>query len=183
MIQVTLQVTETPVNAYQGTKLVQAQVVRLLLAAIGNVVAVEENLIALVWQNLPLIPALLHAAILGLLAASVPLKKVAVATTLAIPATSDDFIVEPDAEQVGKAKSLHTLSFTSDDELLLAESSGLFSVEEWNKILEAGKRVCCQDEGSGFDTTMGGIDHESTNMKAFIRTVLKTKAAADLHWK
>ncbi|KAK2590445.1 exosome non-catalytic core subunit rrp46 [Conoideocrella luteorostrata] len=159
MIQVTLQVMETPENAYQNTKLVQAQL------------------------NLAIIPALLHAAILGLLTAAIPLKTVAAAITLAIPADSNNLIIEPSTEEVFKAKSTHSLAFTSSDEILLAESSGSFTTQDWDKVLETGQRICCQDQGLGQDAAMSGINTESTSIKSFIRSVMETKAAADLHWK
>lgn len=115
--------------------------------------------------------------------AAIPLKTIAVATTLAISAESGSLVVEPITEGAAKAKSLHALAFTSHDELLLAESSGSFSVEEWDKVLEAGQRICCRDQGSGLDTAMSGDGLESQSIKAFIRSVMETKAAADLHWK
>lgn len=160
MIQVTLQVLETPGNAYQNEKLVQAQL------------------------NIAIIPALLHAAVLGLLTAAVPLKTIAVATTLAIAADNSSLIVEPSTEEAVKAKSIHALAFTPDDELLLAESSGSFSVGDWDRILETGQRICCQDQGSGLDASMSGANVElSISMKSFIRSVMETKTAAELHWK
>ncbi|OAQ72748.2 ribosomal protein S5 domain 2-type fold domain-containing protein [Pochonia chlamydosporia 170] len=159
MIQVTLQVMETPENAYRNTKLLQPQL------------------------NLAIIPALFHAAILGLLTAAVPLKTIATATTIAISADSNSLIVEPSTESAAKAKSLHALAFTSRDELLLVESSGSFSVEDWNKILETGQNVCCREQGSKLDTVMSGDGLESQSVRSFIRSVTETKAAADLHWK
>ncbi|KAG6011436.1 hypothetical protein E4U43_008302 [Claviceps pusilla] len=160
MIQVTLQVMETPKNAYHNEKLVQAQL------------------------NLTIIPALLHAAVLGLLTAAVPLKAIAVSTTLAISADNREIVVEPSTETASKAKSVHALAFTSSDELLLSESSGSFSIEEWDRILETGQRICCQDQESGIDAEISETSNlGSASIKAFIRSVLEKKSAADLHWK
>ncbi|KAG6018857.1 hypothetical protein E4U41_003536 [Claviceps citrina] len=159
-IQVTLQVMETPANAYQNEKLVQAQL------------------------NLTMIPALLHAAVLGLLTAAVPLKTIAVATTLAIAPEGKDIVVDPSTEQAGRAQSIHALAFTSGDEVLLAESSGSFTVEEWGRVLELGQRICCQDQGWAVDAEMSGASNaRPAGIKSFIRSVLETKAAADLSWK
>ncbi|KAG5913511.1 hypothetical protein E4U42_001087 [Claviceps africana] len=160
MIQVTLQVMETPKNAYHNDKLLQAQL------------------------NLTIIPALVHAAVLALLTAAVPLKAIAVATALAISADNNDLVVEPSVEEASKAKSVHALAFTSGDEVLLAESSGSFSIEEWDRILEAGQRVCCQDQTSEIDADMsGGNNVHSASIKSFVRSVMEKKSAADLHWK
>jgi exosome complex component RRP46 len=136
-------------------------------------------------KNLAIVPALLHASILSLLTAAIPLKGIATATTLAIPSSSDDgsITVEPSARDAETAKSLHVLGFTSGNELLLAESQGSFTVEEWDKVLEAGQRVCCQSQDQNFDTTMAGGGLESASIKAFLRSAMETKIAGDLHWK
>ncbi|CAM1507061.1 Fc.00g067020.m01.CDS01 [Cosmosporella sp. VM-42] len=160
VIQVTLQVAQTPENDYVNAKLFQAQL------------------------NLPIIPALFHASMLSLLTAAIPLKAIAAATVLAIPEDEGkDIIVDPSAVDADRAKSLHALSFTSQDELLFAESEGSFSVDEWTKILELGQRICCQQPQSGVDTTMAGSSIESIGMKNFIRSVMETKVAADVYWK
>ncbi|KAJ3476194.1 hypothetical protein NLG97_g9206 [Lecanicillium saksenae] len=161
MIQITLQVTETPENAYANTKVVQAQL------------------------NLAIIPALLHAAILSLLTAAIPLKTIATAVTLVIPdAEKQDIIVDPSTRDADTAKSLHVLGYTSDDELLLAESQGAFTVEEWETVLKTGQEVCCQAVQQGLeDTAMTGSGLESASIRAFIRSIMETKIAADLSWK
>lgn len=135
-------------------------------------------------QNLGILPALLHASILGLLTAAIPLKSIATAVTLAIPSADDGSIaVDPSTRDAETAKSVHVLGFTSGHELLLAESQGSFTVEDWDKILEAGQRVCCQPEGQDIDTAMAGSGLESASIKAFLRSAMETKIAGDLHWK
>ncbi|CAJ0546156.1 Ff.00g096290.m01.CDS01 [Fusarium sp. VM40] len=160
VIQITLQVAETPENAYVNAKLVQAQL------------------------NLPIIPALLHTAILGLLTAAIPLKTIGAATLLAIPEEEGkDIIVDPTAVDIDHAKSVHVLAFTSPDNLLLSESEGAFSPGEWAKVLEVGQRICCEHQQPGFDTAMSGDDIESKSMRQFIRSAMETKVAEDLYWK
>lgn len=142
-------------------------------------------------QNLLSIPALLHAAVLGLLTAAVPLKYIATATVLAIPADNSGkkkstTLVDPSPAEADGASSVHALGFTSDDELLLMESEGEFTVEEMKTVLATAERVCGQGaKDAGRDTTMGdgAVAEESGGIKAFIRSVMETKTAADLHWK
>ncbi|OAQ81765.1 ribosomal protein S5 domain-containing protein [Purpureocillium lilacinum] len=160
MIQITLQVMEMPENAYVNAKILQAQL------------------------NLAIIPALIHAAILGLLTAAVPLKTIATAVTLAIgPDEASGLVVDPTMVQVDNAKSVHVLGFTADDELLLAESYGSFSTEEWDQVLETGQRICCQGRSSELDTDMTDGPAGSASIQRFIRSVMETKTGADLHWK
>lgn len=129
---------------------------------------------------------MLHASILGLLTAAIPLKAIAAATLLAISRDESDnvnIIADPTAVEVDKAKSVHVLGFTSQDELLLVESEGAFSPQEWTKILERGQRICCQHQQTGLDTAMADGDLEPSSMKDFIRSVMETKVAKDLYWK
>ncbi|KAM5356060.1 hypothetical protein ACJ41O_002706 [Fusarium nematophilum] len=159
VIQITLQVAETPENAYINTKLVQAQL------------------------NLPIIPALLHASILGLLSGAIPLKAIAAAAVLAIPEEGKDIIIDPTAVEADRAKSVHALGFTSQDELILSESEGSFTPDEWAKVLQLGQRVCCEHEQPGSDTAMSGNDLGSKSIRQFIRSVMEAKVAEDLYWK
>lgn len=125
-----------------------------------------------------MVPALLHAAVLGLLSAAIPLKTIATATTLAVGiGGKEGIVVDPGVGEVDKARSIHVLGFTSYHELLLAECSGSFTVEEWDGVLEAGRSVCC-DLGPDM---AGGL--QSQSIKAFIRSTMEAKVSAGLYWK
>lgn len=115
--------------------------------------------------------------------AAIPLKAIASATLIAIPEDGKDLIVDPTAVESDRAKSVHVLGFTSQDELLLSESEGSFTAEEWTKVLILGQRICCQHQQVDFDIAMSGNNQESESMKDFIRSVMKTKVAEDLYWK
>lgn len=134
----------------------------------------------------------MHAAILSLLTAAIPLKTIATAVTLAIPtaeegASGSSIIVDPSTRDADTAKSLHVLGYTADDELLLAESQGAFTVDEWETVLQTGQAVCCQAVQQGLEDTpmtgaaSGGLD--SPSVRAFIRSVMENKIANDLSWK
>lgn len=128
-------------------------------------------------------PALLHASVLGLLTAAIPLKGIATAVALALP-VQGDIIADPDTRQAETAESLHVLGFTSDNELLLAESEGSFTQEEWNSVLDAGQRICTRSASrDGDDATMGYSGVDSPSVKDFIRAAMEAKVAEDLQWK
>jgi exosome complex component RRP46 len=113
------------------------------------------------------------------------MKTIAAAATFAIPEEADGnaIILHPSTVEADRAKSVHVLGFTSDEELLLAESKGSFSPDEWNKVLEIGQRVCCRRQGTGLEETMEDSSIESASILDFMRAALKAKTAADLHWK
>ncbi|KAK1241595.1 hypothetical protein MKX08_001569 [Trichoderma sp. CBMAI-0020] len=160
VIQVTLQVMETPENAYVNSKVMQPRL------------------------NLGIIPALLHAAILGLLTAAVPMKTVASATCLAITNGDGSSVkVDPTPAEIDQARSVHVLGFTADRDLLLAESEGSFSADEWAMVLQTAEKVCCRGQEAGDDAEMGGYGAESENVQQFMRSVLEAKAAQGLHWR
>ncbi|RDA83777.1 hypothetical protein CP532_5201 [Ophiocordyceps camponoti-leonardi (nom. inval.)] len=157
MIQITLQILEVPQSPYKNTRILHPRV-----------------------KNLALVPALLHASILGLISAAVPLKAIATAVSLAVRANGDT-LVDPGPDDIDKASSVHVLAFTSDDELLLAESAGPFSVDEWHAILEMGQSVCCREPGP--DAAMSAGVPESQGIRTFIRSVTEARSDEDLHWK
>jgi exosome complex component RRP46 len=113
------------------------------------------------------------------------MKTVATAVTLAVPEGPDGaaVILHPSPVEADGAKSVHVLGFTSDEKLLLAESKGAFSPEEWDRVLEIGQRVCCRRQGAGLDETMGEGGIESASLADFMRATMEAKTAADLHWK
>lgn len=116
--------------------------------------------------------------------AAIPLTSVATATLLAVAnGDGDEIIVDPSPVEVSKAKSTHVLGFTVDEKLLLVESEGSFTVDEWDKVLQTGQRLCCRPQESALDTAMGGDVLESQSIQSFIRSVLENKAAHDLQWK
>jgi exosome complex component RRP46 len=139
-------------------------------------------------QNLPVIPALLHAAILGLLSAAVPLKATATATTLAVVVSDADrsnkVIISPSPLEIDKAASIHVFGFTSQDNLLFVESEGPFQLEEWNEAEMLARKACCQQrQDSGLDAIMSSGNQDFADMRHFIRSTMEEKVASDLQWK
>ncbi|GKT48381.1 exosome complex component RRP46 [Colletotrichum spaethianum] len=158
LIQITLQVTETPQNDYTNSKVVQAQSILLM-------------------KSLPLLPALFHSAVLGLLSAAVPLKTIATCTTLAILENGNKIVADPSPLEADQATSLHVLSFTSQDDLLLAESEGAFTMTEWDKVVGTGQKVCGQHREAELGSAINEDGQDSVDMRRFIRTVMEARAA------
>lgn len=95
--------------------------------------------------------------------------------------SDEKIIVDPTQVQISRARSVHVLAFTSSGDLLLAESEGQFSLAEWDEVADAARKVCFHSEDEmAVDT--GGTSRPA-DMKQFIRTVMASKVAADLHWR
>jgi len=163
LIQITLQITSTPENDTAGSKLVQAS------------------------SNLPILPALLQTAVLTLLSASMPLAMTLASVLLAISSdgSSRTIIRNPTLQEFQAASSVHVLAFTSHGQLLVAESEGTFTLEDWDEIYEVGKGLYCDDVATADENIMQGegLEENTGGMMMFVKSALEEKVSADLHWK
>ncbi|GAW15986.1 hypothetical protein ANO14919_054080 [Xylariales sp. No.14919] len=162
LIQIILQITVTPENEYVNGKLVRANV------------------------NLPVLPALLQTATLSLLSASLPMTATLTSTSLAI--ISEDgrqqTITNPTARQIEQSQSFHVLAFTSQNELLLAESEGTFTMKEWDDVYSAAYGQCCTTAAVGdTDTLMDEGLPTDAGLMRFVRSTVEQQTASDLYWK
>lgn len=112
----------------------------------------------------------------------------ATATSTVVAVVSEDgskkIIADPSPKDIGEATSLHALAFTSHDELLLSESEGDFTVEEWDDVYERAQEICCQSTSKQAAVDMMLDDAASgPDMRSFLRSALETKVASDLYWK
>ncbi|KAI1466810.1 uncharacterized protein F4812DRAFT_67395 [Daldinia caldariorum] len=162
LIQVILQVTTAPENEYVNAKVAQAT------------------------SNLPILPALLQTAVLSLLSAALPLTATLTSTSLAVVADgqSKKVVLNPSPREIQTSQSFHVFSFTSHDELILAESEGSFTMKEWDDAFTVAQRQCCPltTAGDG-DALMDDDSLPGANLKQFVRSTLEEKIASDLHWK
>ncbi|KAK0657518.1 hypothetical protein B0T16DRAFT_452966 [Cercophora newfieldiana] len=164
LIQIVLQVESAPENDYVNTKLVQASL------------------------NFAIIPALLQTAVLALLSAAVPMRATATSAIVAVVSQdgASELVADPSPREVEAAQSVHVLAFTSQDELLLAESEGDFTVKEWDDVYDTAKRICCQSGATKGESIEMVLDEKGDNgpdMRQFLRSTLETKVVADLYWK
>ncbi len=94
-------------------------------------------------------------------------------------------IRNPSPVQCQNANSVHILAFTSEGDLIVAESEGTFSLDEWDEIYEVGKAMCCDNSIAAADNTMqeGTVTEEAGIMSQFVKSTIQAKVATDLHWK
>jgi exosome complex component RRP46 len=106
-------------------------------------------------------------------------------TSVLLALTSDGtakrILRNPTPIQYQRADSIHVLAFTSQGDLLVAESEGSFTIGDWDDIYDAGKAMCCNDSKQTDDHEMG--DGKEGGMQTFVKSTLQAKVAADLHWK
>lgn len=93
-------------------------------------------------------------------------------------------VINPTARQIEKSLSFHVFAFTSHDDLILAESEGSFTMDEWNMIHDKALQQCCPAvSSSDGDAVMDDDSREAADMRNFTRSLMQDKIAADLHWK
>ncbi|PVH97540.1 hypothetical protein DM02DRAFT_616490 [Periconia macrospinosa] len=138
-------------------------------------------------SSLAILPHLLHTSLLALLSASIPLSTVLTAALVAIPSVSSSPLISPTANQLLRAKpirSAHVFAFSGEGKLLLNESDGVFSLQEWDEAAEAAEEVCCKEEGGvGLGEGMEVDGKEGDNLDAWLREVVMDKVKWETRWR
>ncbi|KAI0164851.1 hypothetical protein GGR57DRAFT_214580 [Xylariaceae sp. FL1272] len=161
LIQVILQITMAPENDYVNSKLAQANV------------------------NLPVLPALLQTAVLATLSAALPLTATIASVPLAIALVDGrcEVLNNPTAREIEQSRSFHVFAFTSDNQLILSESEGSFTMSEWENAYAIAQDQCCLSPQADGDAAMDQDRTAAVDLKAFTRSALEQKTASDLYWK
>jgi exosome complex component RRP46 len=109
----------------------------------------------------------------------------AVLLAISSDGTSKTLLRNPTLLEFQKADSVHVLAFTSHGELLVAESEGSFTIDDWVELFEVGKRLCCDEAEMRDDNTMQGgeLDDRNGGMMRFVMSAVRDKVEKDLHWK
>jgi exosome complex component RRP46 len=92
----------------------------------------------------------------------------------------------PSLQAIQEADSVHVLAFASNGGLLVVESEGSFTIDDWEEIHEVGKRICCDEDETSDEDVMQeneGGDERNGSMMHFVKSVLKERVERDLHWK
>ena len=92
--------------------------------------------------------------------------------------------MDPSPRQADKSRSVHVLAFTSHGELLLAESEGDFTMNEWDGVYEAAREICCGSaKRNEIDMVVDQDQQTGADLQQFVRSAAEAKVTADLHWK
>ena len=142
-------------------------------------------------SELSILPSLLHAALLALLSANIPLEMTFTAAVMAVvPAdasgkigskSSSKVILPTPSTDLSRATSMHVFAFTPERELLLAESEGNFDFEMWEHAFEEAEKACCgQNEVLHGDMD---VEVEEWSLRSWLRNVVKEKVEKDQRWR
>lgn len=153
----------------------------------------EEDTSTGINASLTLLPHLLHAALLSLLSASIPLSTTLTSVLVAYPSSttkSSTPLLSPTANELLRAKpikSAHVFAFSGDRRLLLNESDGKFSYEEWEEACELAEEICSKEEDEGGVSLSDGMEldgaMQSQNLEKWLREVVSRKVEYEQRWK
>jgi exosome complex component RRP46 len=134
-------------------------------------------------QGLPILAVLLQTSVLALLSAATPLGMTMASTIFAI--TREGRIVrDPSLVQVQEASSVHVMAFSSQGDLLLNQSEGEFTMDQWDEVYAKAEVACRGSEPDGGDVMKDiGEGEAGGGMMEFIKTVIEEKVESDLHWR
>ena len=117
---------------------------------------------------LPVLASALNAAILGCLDSAVRMKQIAGAALIAIK--HDGTLVEnPKVVERKKCRSLHVFAFTATGEVILMQSEGPFSMEEWTSAQKLARRLV--------------VDMGDTSLLGVMRRAVEAGARSKQRWK
>ncbi|EFQ97715.1 hypothetical protein MGYG_00755 [Nannizzia gypsea CBS 118893] len=131
---------------------------------------------------LSILPSLLHAALLGLLSAGIPMAMTYTSCLIAI-SPSSDLLANPSTEQIKTSTSLHVLAFSSKGNLLLSESQGSFNLQQWEDVHDLAEKLChaTGTNNGDEDITMDGV--AGNTPKNFIQETVEDKVREEFAWK
>jgi exosome complex component RRP46 len=132
-------------------------------------------------QNLAVLPALLQAALLALISASIPLATTYTSAALSMTKSGDMIGFSGSSSRREKPASFHVFSFTAQGDMLLDESEGEFDMDSWMKLSQVAKEICCGEVVDEYQDMV--IDKRGESMQERLRRVVWNMAEADRRWK
>lgn len=93
-------------------------------------------------------------------------------------------IMQPSVKQINLASSIHVVAFSSHGDLLVVESEGEFTIDEWDKVHQ-NARLTCQgeerDESGSEDVSMKVAD--VSELGNVLKEAVERKVAKEQRWK
>ena len=133
-------------------------------------------------ENLPILPALLQAAVLALLSTSIPLSMTLTAALVAVDARR--LKLDPTAEELNVASSIHVFAFSSHGDLLVVESEGEFDIEIWEEAYQKARLACRGEEENDNESEDVSMDSDNdTKLEDVLRNAIRQKVAREQKWK
>jgi exosome complex component RRP46 len=134
---------------------------------------------------LPALAGLVNAAVAACLDAGVEMRCSVVATTVAVMKGKGELKADPSVKDFSRMTSLHVFGFSSVGELVLVESEGSFTFEEWERLEALARTACLGGVGESGDVKMSdGDDNEAgKSLLDIVRGSVEARVVADERWR
>jgi exosome complex component RRP46 len=128
-------------------------------------------------QALSPLPALLNAAMLAFLSASIPMTSTFTSTLLAIQ-PSGSMSINPSPKLLLPASSAHVFAFSSTGNLILDLSEGEFDLDTWEKAHDKAKEECCKEQ-----LEENAMEEGKPSLQGFVERVVEARVDKERAWK
>jgi exosome complex component RRP46 len=82
---------------------------------------------------------------------------------------------------------VHVFAFSGDRKMLLNESDGKFSYDEWSEACQMAEEACCGEEDEGGvklgDGDAMDVDGAGESLEMWLRSVVRRKVEGEQRWK
>ncbi|KAI9760234.1 MAG: exosome non-catalytic core subunit rrp46 [Geoglossum simile] len=130
---------------------------------------------------LQILPALLQTSLLALLSASIPLSTI-FTTSLVSIARNDVPAINPSPQDLQHARSTHVVTFSAEGNLLVAESLGDFTINDWEQVLGMASQAA-RSEREFQRGTDGDVMMVDDAREGSLRDFVRNKTEKDQKWK
>ena len=120
---------------------------------------------------------------LALLTTSIPLVMTVTAALICID-EDGALLSNPGAKDLRLADSVHVLAFSSLGKMILAQSEGSFSINDWENVHSSARQICLRQDTAqdlGDDVSMTSEQEESLQEK--LRNAVGRMVSKEQAWK
>ena len=92
--------------------------------------------------------------------------------------------LDPTAEELNVASSIHVFAFSSHGDLLVVESEGEFDIEIWEEAYQKARLACRGEEENDNESEDVSMDSDNdTKLEDVLRNAIRQKVAREQKWK
>ena len=92
--------------------------------------------------------------------------------------------LDPTAEELKVASSIHVFAFSSHENLLVVESEGEFGIETWENAYHKARLACRGEDEDDSESEDVSMDSDNdTKLEDVLRDAVRQKVAREQKWK
>lgn len=90
--------------------------------------------------------------------------------------------LDPSPEEIGAAASLHVLGFSSNGDMIIAESEGSFSIDIWEHVFEIAN-IACKGDAASDNVPDASRFQNRTNLEGKLRATILEREQQEHRWR